>query len=117
MTAWSRGRATLLGDACHPTLPFMAQGAIMAMEDGVILARCLEAERADAGRVAALRGLRLERTTRVVLGSAANTKHLHNAVLADPVEARRYMAREYPPDRGRTLYDWLFEYDAMTAPI
>ena len=34
MTRWSRGRVTLLGDACHPTLPFMAQGAAMAIEDG-----------------------------------------------------------------------------------
>jgi salicylate hydroxylase len=118
MTAWSRGRATLLGDACHPTLPFMAQGAIMAMEDGAILARCLDAQRDDVA--AALRryeSLRIDRTTRVVRGSAANTQRFHNAVLADPSEARNYMAREYPPDRGRTLYDWLFEYDALTAPI
>ncbi|HJU31058.1 MAG TPA: FAD-dependent monooxygenase [Hyphomicrobiaceae bacterium] len=118
MTAWSRGRATLLGDACHPTLPFMAQGAIMAMEDGVILARCLEAQGDDIpAALQRYESLRLERTTRVVLGSAANTQRFHNAVLADPVEAPRYMTREYPPDRGRTLYDWLFEYDALTAPI
>ncbi len=39
---WSDDRITLLGDACHPTLPFLAQGAVMAIEDGVILARCLE---------------------------------------------------------------------------
>jgi salicylate hydroxylase len=118
MPTWSRGRATLLGDACHPTLPFMAQGAIMAMEDGVILARCLEADTGDVP--AALRRyeeLRIERTTRVVLGSAANTLRFHNPVLADPAQARDYMAREYPPDRGRTLYDWLFAYDAMTVPV
>src|SRR5690606_4998246 len=41
MPAWSKGRATLLGDACHPTLPFLAQGAMMAIEDGVVLAQCL----------------------------------------------------------------------------
>ena len=56
MPTWSKGRATLLGDACHPTLPFLAQGAIMAMEDGVVLARCLEASPgACAERAAALR--------------------------------------------------------------
>jgi salicylate hydroxylase len=118
MSTWSRGRATLLGDACHPTLPFLAQGAIMAMEDGVVLARCLEAFSGDMPR--ALRryeALRHERTSRVVLGSAANTKRYHNPVLADPAMARGYMVREYPPDKGRTLFDWLFEYDAMTVPI
>ena len=40
---WSVGRVSLLGDACHPTLPFLAQGANMAIEDGMVLARCLDA--------------------------------------------------------------------------
>src|SRR5262245_19448551 len=118
MPAWSKGRATLLGDACHPTLPFLAQGAIMAMEDGVVLARCLEAFAGDVvGALARYEALRRERTTRVVTGSAANTERFHNRVLADPVAARAYMAREYPPGKGRTMYDWLFAYDAMTVPI
>ena len=42
MQAWSRGRCTLLGDACHPMVPFLAQGAVMTLEDGMVLARCLE---------------------------------------------------------------------------
>jgi salicylate hydroxylase len=118
MAAWSKGRATLLGDACHPTLPFLAQGAIMAMEDGVVLARCLELHAGDVPHaLQRYEALRKERTARVVLGSAANTGRFHNAVLADPAQARDYMAREYPPDKGRTAFDWLFEYDAMTVPI
>jgi salicylate hydroxylase len=118
MPTWSSGRATLLGDACHPTLPFLAQGVIMAMEDGVVLARCLEALGGDVpGALLRYEALRLERTSRVVAGSAANTGRFHNAALADPAQARNYMQREYPPDKGRTLYDWLFEYDAMTVPI
>ena len=43
VTGWSTARATLLGDAAHPTLPFMAQGAAMAIEDGAIIMRALEA--------------------------------------------------------------------------
>src|SRR4030095_9394204 len=39
---WTEGRVTLLGDACHSMVPFLAQGAVMAIEDGFILARCLE---------------------------------------------------------------------------
>ena len=43
MARWTIGRVSLLGDACHATLPFLAQGAVMAIEDGMVLARCLEA--------------------------------------------------------------------------
>jgi salicylate hydroxylase len=42
MERWSKGRITLLGDACHPTLPFLGQGGVMAIEDGYILAACLQ---------------------------------------------------------------------------
>lgn len=118
MTAWSKGCATLLGDACHPTLPFLAQGAIMAMEDGVVLARCLEAHTGDVpGALRRYEALRIERTTSVVLGSAENTGRFHDAVLADAGKARDYMDREYPPGKGRTTFDWLFAYDAMTVAV
>jgi 6-hydroxynicotinate 3-monooxygenase len=39
---WSEGNVTLLGDACHPMTPYMAQGAAMAIEDAAVLSRCLE---------------------------------------------------------------------------
>src|SRR6266545_4713062 len=42
MAAWSKGRVTLLGDACHPTLPFLGQGGVMAIEDGYVVAACLD---------------------------------------------------------------------------
>jgi len=42
LNQWSRGRITLLGDACHAMVPFMAQGAAMGLEDAVILSRCAE---------------------------------------------------------------------------
>ena len=45
LARWSVGRVTLLGDACHPMLPFMAQGAAQAIEDGATLAACLTSER------------------------------------------------------------------------
>ena len=49
MPAWSKGRCTLLGDACHPMVPLLAQGAVMALEDGFVLARCLEKYPSDHG--------------------------------------------------------------------
>jgi len=41
MPHWSKGRITLLGDACHPILPFLGQGGVMAIEDGYVIAACL----------------------------------------------------------------------------
>ncbi|RAH36412.1 FAD-dependent monooxygenase [Halomonas sp. SL1] len=74
MPQWSRGHATLLGDAAHPMVPFMAQGACMAIEDAVVLSRCLE-DVDRAGLSAALEryeSARKERTAKVQRGSRAN---------------------------------------------
>jgi salicylate hydroxylase len=76
---WSRGAATLLGDACHPTLPFMAQGACMAIEDAAVLAECVRAT-ADGKIAAALaryESLRRERTAGIQLGSRRNAGLYH----------------------------------------
>jgi salicylate hydroxylase len=118
MTKWTIGRATLLGDACHPTLPFLAQGAVMALEDGIVLARCLaaNAEHPEAG-LARYEALRLERTSRIVLGSAANAARFHNPLLADPVEASRYVDAEWNEQRVRERYEWLFSYDATAVDV
>lgn len=115
---WTQGRVTLLGDACHPTLPFLAQGAIMAIEDGLILARCLK-KHADAPELAlsTYEGLRKERTNAIVRGSSANLGRFHNAALADPVTAAEYIGREWKPEEVRRRYDWLFEYDATQLAI
>lgn len=118
ITRWSDRRVTLLGDACHPTLPFLAQGAIMAIEDGVVLARCLEAF-ADAPEkaLATYEDLRIDRTTAIVNGSNANLDRFHNQALADPITAVEYVEREWQPEKVRVRYDWLFEYDANTVPL
>ena len=115
---WSFGRATLLGDACHPTLPFLAQGAVMALEDGFILARCLEKWADDP--VTALQRYeqaRLERTTRVVRGSAANAARFHNPQLAHAEGAAKYVDNEWSEEKVSERYDWMFSYNAETAPI
>jgi len=118
MQVWSQGRATLLGDACHPTLPFLAQGAGMAIEDGYILARCLETY-ADDVPLALKRyeAARIERTSRVVRGSAMNAKRFHNTVLSNAEEAQAYVSAEWQQDRVDDRYDWLFRYDATTVPL
>lgn len=71
---WSVGRVTLLGDACHPMVPFMAQGACMAIEDAVVLGRALKG--VDVTGVAAAfqnyENARKDRTARVQIGSRGN---------------------------------------------
>ena len=68
MPQWSVGRATLLGDAAHPMTPFMAQGACQAIEDAIVLARCLEEAAATTVPDALQRyeTARKERTARIV---------------------------------------------------
>ncbi|NOX50941.1 MAG: NAD(P)-binding protein [Gammaproteobacteria bacterium] len=82
MQRWGMGRVTLLGDACHPTLPFMAQGAAMAIEDGAVLARCLNSglqKRSPdvPGQLIRYAALRRERTAKIQLGSRKNAKIFH----------------------------------------
>jgi salicylate hydroxylase len=115
---WGEGRVSLLGDACHATLPYLAQGANMAIEDGLVLGRALHEYRDDLST--ALRryeDARRERTTRIVNKSAENLNRFHNADLADPAVAERYTATEWHPDRIRERYDWLFEYDATAVAL
>jgi len=117
MAQWSLGRVTLLGDACHPTLPFLAQGAVMAIEDAYVLARALEMcgdctlafERYEAARK--------PRTSAIVKGSATNTQRFHNERLSDASTAHEYINTEWSEERVRERYEWLFVYDATTVRI
>lgn len=74
MQRWSKGRITLLGDAAHPMVPFMAQGACMAIEDAVVLARALSGAVPDTVSEAFkhYEAARIPRTARVQEGSLAN---------------------------------------------
>jgi salicylate hydroxylase len=118
MTRWSSGNATLLGDACHPTLPFLAQGAGMAIEDGYLIARCLERYKDDLPQaLARYEALRLDRTARVVRGSAANATRFHNPQLAHAEGAAEYVDREWSEERVKERYNWLFEYNVDTVEV
>ncbi|WGX95014.1 FAD-dependent monooxygenase [Nocardioides sp. L-11A] len=92
---WSVGRATLLGDAAHPMMPFMAQGAAMSVEDAVVLTRALAGGGSDVGRALAVyEAARLPRAGRIQVGSRGNTW------LKSSADA-----------------DWVYAYDAWTTDL
>ena len=93
---WSEGNITLLGDACHPMTPYMAQGAAMAIEDAAVLSRCLNGVDRDGVSDAFRRfeATRKPRTSRVQASSRTNTW------LKNPTDP-----------------DWVYGYDAWNTPL
>lgn len=116
---WTHGRISLLGDAAHATLPFLAQGAVHSIEDGMVLSRCLEGvEVSDIpGALARYEAARIDRTSRMVRGATANTERFHSKELATETSAEKYLQREWSSEPIFERYDWLYSYDANTVPL
>ncbi len=117
MPAWTQGRVTLLGDACHSMLPMLAQGAVMALEDGYVLARCVQKYGVAPQALQRYEAVRRERANRAVSGSADNARRFHNPDLAHAAGAEAYVTREWQEDKVNARYEWLFTYDATAVPI
>ena len=96
LARWAERNVTLLGDACHPMTPYMAQGAAMAIEDAAVLSRCLEGVGRDgvANAFRRFEASRRDRTTRVQETSRTNTWL-----------------------KQKTDADWVYSYDAWTVPL
>jgi 6-hydroxynicotinate 3-monooxygenase len=94
---WSDGRVALIGDACHPMTPYMAQGGATSIEDAAVLARCLEAVEGEdiEGAFRTYEATRKPRTSRIQAISSANT----------------WMSG------GDDDPSWLYGYDAWTVPL
>jgi len=104
---WTRGPIALLGDAAHPMLPFFAQGAVMALEDAVVVADALAAQGSDtASALAAYQRARRARVRQVVEASRRNGRIYHLAGAG--AMARNLMLRHVPPARLMARYDWLY---------
>lgn len=123
---WSRGCVTLLGDACHPMLPFLAQGACMAIEDASILARVISPlagtppqPHAIAAALVTYEQARKPRTSRVQAAARAQGRFFHRR--RTPIRTLTHMAMSIgarlAPGLARSRYDWLWAYDADNAPI
>ncbi|MDF2233489.1 FAD-dependent monooxygenase [Albimonas sp. CAU 1670] len=115
---WSQGRVALVGDAAHPTLPFLAQGAAMALEDAVVLARALSTFEPTAGLEAWERA-RKPRATRLQKAAARNGRRFHARIAPEQwvkALALGTFARA-APDLAQGLNDWVYRYDPTAAPI
>ncbi|MBT5052129.1 MAG: NAD(P)-binding protein [Gammaproteobacteria bacterium] len=109
MPSWGAGPVTLLGDACHATLPFMAQGAAMAIEDAAVLSRCLREGSEVQASLKQYEALRKPRTTYVQRASQRNGRVFH----ARPPFS--WLRDRVAPWAGRQTMARLYDYDALDA--
>lgn len=110
---WHGEGAAILGDAAHPTLPFLAQGANMALEDAFVLARTLDEHDDAAVALAAYQAAREDRVRRIVAAANANARAYH---LAGPMRTLAHlglrMMGALAPGAMLKRFDWLYGFDA-----
>jgi 2-polyprenyl-6-methoxyphenol hydroxylase-like FAD-dependent oxidoreductase len=115
---WSKGRVTLVGDACHSMTPYLGMGVNVTMEDAYVLARCLE--QSPDNVVDALRRYetaRIERANRTKASSMGMLSIFHNPALAQSETAWPYIEKQWSSQAVRERYDWLLAYDATSVEI
>lgn len=109
---WHKGRAVILGDAAHPTLPFMAQGAVMALEDAWVLADSLDVSGIEAGS-ALYQARRRHRVVNVIEAANRNARNYHHAnPLARAVgHGALSLINRLAPDSVLGRFDWIYDLD------
>ena len=108
---WSTRRVTMMGDAVHATLPYLAQGAAMAIEDGAVLTRALTMESDIAAALQLYQRNRIERTSRIVKGSDGNRTLFH---MRDQQKLREAFKNR---DEGGERNAWLYSYNPLTVEL
>lgn len=108
---WSTKRVTLLGDSAHPTLPYLAQGAVMAIEDGAVLTRALAMTDDLSEALQIYQRNRIDRTARIVRQSTANRTLFH---LGSQEAIRAAFAKR---DEGEERNAWLYSYNPLTVDL
>lgn len=113
LSSWTSGRVALLGDAAHPMLPFMAQGAAMAVEDAWALAEELSCNEDIVDALQAYQSRRHARTTMVQAASRANMKTFHKRTTLGQIAAYgpMWMAGSYAPSIIRKRLDRFYAFD------
>ncbi|EEW26397.1 FAD-dependent monooxygenase [Rhodobacter ferrooxidans] len=110
--ALPQGAVAILGDAAHPTLPFLAQGACMALEDAWALAKALDGTRPQAEALAAYQAARAPRTARIVEAANGNARAYH---LRGPLREMAHLALKIggrlAPQLALNRFDWVYDFD------
>ena len=110
---WHGQGAVILGDAAHPTLPFLAQGANMALEDAWLLAAALAAEDSHEAAFAAYQAARKPRVTRIVEAANANARAYHLGGITRAVaHLGLRIGGAIAPQFALKRFDWVYDYDA-----
>jgi len=114
MPCWTKGRVTLLGDAAHPMLPFLSQGAAMAIEDGFVLGGALAETAGVPAALARYEALRRPRTSRVQLESRerGRTYHLSSRFAQIKRDIGYRIKSIINPQTSGLGANWVYEYDA-----
>ena len=110
------GAVAILGDAAHPTLPFLAQGASMALEDAWVLADCLSGHDSVSAALAAYQNRRAPRCTRIVEAANGNARAYH---LSGPLRSLAHLGlrigTRIAPEAPLRRFDWLYGHDVTKA--
>lgn len=109
----ARGRIALVGDAAHPVLPFLAQGAALAIEDAAVLARCLGGQDGPARALRRYEKLRRARAERVQVEARRNGRTYHAGALVG--FARDRVMGVLGPQRMAERYAWLYGWSPDSA--
>jgi len=113
---WHGGRAVILGDAAHPTLPFLAQGANMALEDAWVLADCLARHDTPEAAFAAYQQARAARCARIVAASTANARAYHlSSPLRDIAHLGLRIGGRIAPQAALRRFEWIYGMDVTRA--
>ena len=109
---WHKGHAAILGDAAHPTLPFMAQGANLALEDAFVLARELNRAKDIPAGLAAYQQARRARVIRVVSAANRNARNYHlRAPFAQAAHLALRLAGRVAPNAPLRKFAWIYDHD------
>lgn len=113
---WHGPRTAILGDAAHPTLPFLAQGANMALEDAWVLADCLARHDTPEAAFAAYQQARAARCARIVAASTANARAYHlSSPLRDIAHLGLRIGGRIAPQAALRRFEWIYGMDVTVA--
>ena len=117
LPAWARGRAALVGDACHSMVPYLGQGVNLAFEDSCVLVNVLTADQSIESALQQYDALRRERGYKVARASMDMLRVFHHADLGNENKASSYIEQQWSKEKVRERYDWIVSYNALTVGV